>query len=55
MIIAKSQNKTKELHSEILIRKLHFKGSWQIHGLPTWSLNSVFEKAGPDLVTTMAS
>ena len=34
VIIEKTQKKTKELHSKTLIRKLHFKGSWQIHGQP---------------------
>ena len=34
VILAKTQKRTKELHSETLIRKLHFKGSWQIHGQP---------------------
>ena len=34
VIIEKIQKRTKELHPETLIRKLHFKGSWQIHGQP---------------------
>ena len=46
VIIKKTQKKTKELHSETLIRKLHFKGSLQIHGFKRW---------GADLVTTMTS
>ena len=50
--------KTKELYSETLTRKLHFKGSWQIHGQPHGVLlfsNSVFKRSGADLVTTMTS
>ena len=34
VIIEKTQKKTKELQSETLTRKLHFKASWQIHGQP---------------------
>ena len=33
-MIEETQKKTKELHSKTLIRKLHFKGSWQMHGQP---------------------
>ena len=40
----------KELHSETLIQKLHFKGSWQIHGQPHG-----VKRSGADLVTTMTS
>ena len=42
VIIEKTQKKTKELHSKTLIRKLHFKGSWQMHGQP----HGVFKRSG---------
>ena len=51
----KTQKKTKELHSETLIRKLHFKGSWQIHGQPQGVFIRVFKRSGADLMTTVTS
>ena len=46
VIIEKTQQKTKELHSETLIRKLHFKGSWQIRGQPQGVLIRVLKGRG---------
>ena len=40
-LIEKTPQKTKELHSETLIRKLHFKASCQITWTTTWSPNLV--------------
>ena len=48
--------KTNELRSETLIPKLHFKAWFMANTwTTTWSLNSLFEKLGADLVTTMTS